>query len=449
MGSHGSRASIPSRWTDRFEQHWLGLLFAGSAVLVTVATIVKFVHEPFRIHDDSALFQHAGWYILQGATPYVDFWDLKPPLIYAVTTVLAFLSGGNMMVLHLLSIGVAVASVVGGVTLVGLLTYRLTAHEFASFVAGATMFVVPSLYGFPAAGLRPKYLALLFGGAGLLLAVTDRPALSGAAAATSAGFWQLGGPIAALVLAIGFQRGRSRGLARTIAGGAFVTAVVVAPFVAADATIPLFLETVLAPIYGVERYTVSGRLLDLVLTLGYGVLVIPLGVYGWVRGIALDWRRYWWVGAGGSLYSLQIFLEMQGAIELVLPLLFLSIGVGLVIATARTPRRRSIVAGTVALLAVASLYWVGGPVTPIKTEVEETHEAVSVSNYETLPEKPDEIESMQTIYWEKRQPESCHYRLGQKQREYAQRTGGSLTQAECGRWPFGDPPREWLTDRIR
>jgi len=47
-------------------------------------------------------------------TPYVDFFHVRPALIYAVTTVLAVLSGGNMAALHVLSVLVAVAAVGAG-----------------------------------------------------------------------------------------------------------------------------------------------------------------------------------------------------------------------------------------------------------------------------------------------------------------------------------------------
>ncbi|WP_336134175.1 DolP-mannose mannosyltransferase [Natronomonas amylolytica] len=431
---------------DRIDREWFRWLAVTAAAVLVVATVVQFALDPFEVNRDSALFQHAGWYITQGATPYVDFWDLKPPLIYAVTTVLAVLSGGNMAVLHVLGVSAAVGAVWSGVVLVGVLVHRLTDDGFAAVVAGLTMFVVPTVYAFPASGIRPKYFAFSFGAAALLLAVDDRPAASGAAAAASAGFWQLGGGLTLLVVAMGLQRGGWRTAGRTVAGGLIVAAAaVVAPFVAAGLAVPLFVEAVIAPVYGVEGYTLVGRLLAVVVEIGIaGVAFGAVGAYGWFRGLARDRERYWWVALGGLGYAGQIFLEMQGAIELILLFLFLAVGVGVLVAHAPTPDRRWRIVAVVAVLAVAGGYWAAGPVTPLKDELTETQAELDGPKYETLPPVPEGAPSMETIYWEKRQPEMCHYRFGKKQRAFMAQTGGDLTKSECGQWPFEEPPREWL-----
>lgn len=441
-----SMAESRSVWRGWIERRWLGLLVGFAIALLAWGTWEGFRTAPYYVSDDSALFQHAGWYITQGATPYVDFWDLKPPLIYGVTTVLALLAGGDMRLLHLLSVAVAIATVIAGVALVGLLTYRVTEDGFAGLVAGVATFALPSLYTYPFAGIRPKYFAFALGAAALLLAVSDRPAWSGAAGATAAGFWQLGAPIALLVVAMGYQRGGRRAAGRTVLGGVLVAAGVVLPFVAAGLAVPLFLETVLGSVYGVENYSVAGRLLGVVVELGYGALLLPLGAYGWARAIVDDPERYWWVGAGGVVYALQIFLEFQGAIELVLLVLFLAVGVGLLVARARTPSREAVVAGVVALIVAASLVWAVAPVTSARDSVTELQESQTVSSYETLPPEPDGAPSMQTIYWERRQPDICHYRLGHKQRWYAHKMGEPLDKPKCGQWPYDDPPAEWAVD---
>lgn len=446
---------IPQSKTELYEQidtHWFWVLLVGSAVLVTVVTAVLFARSPFYIHKDSALFQHAGWSILNGADLYVDIWDLKPPLIYFVTILLAALSFGNMAVLHVLSVIVAVGAIVAGVTLLGVLTHRLTGDGFASVVAGMTMFVLSSIYSFPFAGLRPKYLVFLCAVGALLLAVDNRPFSAGAVGAMAAGFWQLGAPIALLAVGIGFQRTGREGLVRTVGGGVTVTVLTVAPFVLQGHSIPLFVEVVLTPIYGVEGYTVVGRLLKFVIEIGYGVLVVPLAVYGWGLAVAEDYRKYWLVAAGGVLYLFQIFLEFQGAIELILMFVFLSLGVGLVVADRSLPSQRSLLAGCILVLVVTSGGWhlfaevSGTPNLPPRDAVENEYEQWNVPEYDSLPEDPEGWPSMQTIYWEKLQPEHCHYRLGNKQKYFEQITGGTLNKSTCGQWPFEQPPAQWLGD---
>ncbi|WP_254839044.1 DolP-mannose mannosyltransferase [Natronomonas marina] len=435
------------RLDEFLDRHWLSLLVATVVVVFAGATAGRFLLTPFAVNRDSALFQHAGWYVLQGATPYVDFFDVKPPLIYAVTAVLAALSGGNMAVLHLLSVAVGTAAVGAGVVLVGVLTHRLTGDGTAAYAAGVSLFVFPTVYAFPSLGIRPKYLAFCFGMGALVLAVDDRPGASGAAAAASAGFWQLGVLVAGLVVAVGYRRGGRRGAALAVAGGVAVAAAVVAPFVAAGLVVPLVVETVVAPVYAVERYTLAGRLLEAIVEVGVaGVALLVVGAYGWIRGLDRA-GRYWWVAVGGAAYALQALLEMQGAIELVFLFAFVGVGAGAVVAGRRSSDRRLRVLAVVILLAAANGYWAAGPVTPIKDEVEAAQESVGVSDYERLPERPADAPSMSTVYWEKRRPERCHYRFGKKQRYFAAETGGSLEKSRCGQWPFASPPREWLLER--
>ncbi|WP_136715152.1 DolP-mannose mannosyltransferase [Halorientalis salina] len=440
--------SIPRTHRDLYDwidTNWFQVLLVGATVVLTLATVFQFSRNPFYVNKDSALFQHAGWYIGQGADLYVDIWDLKPPLIYFVTTLLAFLSFGDMAVLHVMSVIVAVATMIGGITLVGVITHRLTEDGFASVVAGMSMLVVPSTFMFPYAGIRPKYFAFLCGAAALLLAIDDRPLYSGAAAALSAGFWQLGGILAFLVVAMGYDRGGRRGMGRTIAGGLVVTVLTVLPFVLTGRAIPLFVEVVLGPIYGVISYTIPGRLLKAVIELGYGIVLVPIGVYGWAHATVEDYSKYWWLALGGGLYLFQVFLEFQGAIEIILLLMFLAIGVGVLVSEAATPSRQAVLACLIVLLVVSTLYWNQGPVTPVRDAVEDEYEKWDIANYDSLPPDPEGWPSMQTIYWEKLKPEYCHYRLGHKQKFLEQETGGTLLKETCGQWPYDDPPLEWAT----
>ncbi len=437
------------RWSRGGDVHleWFQCLVTTATFLLLLAAIGCFLTEPWYISEDSALFQHAGWYILEGATPYVDFWDLKPPLIYAVTTGLAALSGGNMAVLHLLSILTASLAVIAGVAFVGLLTYQVTDHPIASLVAGLSVFLIPSLYTFPSAGIRPKYLAFAFGVGALVLAVDDRPAASGAASAIGAGFWQLAAPIAIIVTAMAWQRGRLAGVGRTIGGALIVAVLVVVPFVATGLAIPLFLETVLAPVYGVERYTVAGRFLQVIVECGPGLLAYPLGVFGWTLAVRRHAAAYWWLPAGGMVYTVGVFLEFQGALEAILLVPFVAIGIGVFIAEGPDWATGRSVGILVAVLAVTSLLWVGGALSPLSDPVERAYQAHEIRDQPALPPEPADMPPMEEIYWDQQRPEICHYRMSEKQRWYAVATGESLEAEHCGAWPFEAPPREWAIDR--
>lgn len=434
---------------DWISDNWWPLLVVGAVAVVALATLIQFALDPFYVNKDSALFQHGGWYLGQGATLYVDIWDLKPPLIFWLTSVLAVFSFGNMALLHVYGVLAAVAAVVGGIVFVGLTTHRLTDDGFASVAAAASMLVLTSVYTFPYAGIRPKYLAFLCGAAALYFAVEDRHLVSGVAAALATGFWHLAGLLAFLVVGMALQRAGVRAAARTVAGGLAVAALTVLPFALTGTAIPLFVEVVLAPVYGVERYTLLSRSLTTLVELGPGIFLVPVAAIGWVWAVRENWREYWWVAAGGTLYFLQVFLEFQGAIELVLFFVFVALGVGLLVANLSLPSRRSVLAGCLVFLVVTTMYWNQSPVTPVKDEIEHLENEHYVPNYEALPPDPPGSPTMQTIYWEKLQPELCHYRLGHKQKYFEMTTGGTLYKTECGQWPYDQEPLPWLVDSLR
>ena len=127
---------------------------------------------------------------------------------------------------------------------------------------------------------------------------------------------------------------------------------------------------------------------------------------------------------------------------------FLAVGVGIALTHAATPRRRSLIAVGVVLLVVTSAVWQVAAAPPLREELEAAYDEADVPNYESLPEDPEGWPSMQTIYWEQRTPEFCHYRLGLKQQYFEQQTGGSLYKTSCGQWPYDEPPAQWLRSEL-
>lgn len=447
----GVLSTVPRTRTDLhdwIETNWFPLLLGGAIALLAAGNAYQFLDNPWHVSSDSALFQHGGWYVTRGATPYVDFWDLKPPLIYAVTTLLALLSGGDMAVLHILSVLVASAAIVAGVTLVGVVNYRLTGNGVASVAAGWAVFVVTTLFTYPWAGIRPKYMALCFGALALLLAVENRSLASGAAAAATAGFWHLGAPLAVLVTAMSYVDGGRSGLQRTLTGGIAVTALVVFPFALTGSFVPLFVEVVLTPIYSAGSYSLVSRLLEPIYEIGWGVALFPVGVYGWFLTSDGDWSQYWWVAVGGVAYQMFFFFEMAGAIDAVLAVPFVALGVGAVVAETQAPSRRVLLLGVVVLLVASSLHWNEGATTPVRDELDDLQQSFGTVEYGPLAERPPDTPSMQTIYWEQRRPATCHYRMDKKQRAFVHLTDGTVQEPTCGRWPFDDPPLPWLVDVV-
>lgn len=65
--------------------------FIAAVVLLPLSPLVQ--QYPFR---DSGFFLYSGWRLLEGDTPYMDFWDHKPPLIYFLNTAGLALGGGSV-----------------------------------------------------------------------------------------------------------------------------------------------------------------------------------------------------------------------------------------------------------------------------------------------------------------------------------------------------------------
>lgn len=63
--------------------HWLGRVAAAGLLLAAAALNQSAVHWRDDIADDQ-LFAYHGWQLAQGARPYLDFWDNKPPGIFWV-----------------------------------------------------------------------------------------------------------------------------------------------------------------------------------------------------------------------------------------------------------------------------------------------------------------------------------------------------------------------------
>src|SRR6056297_3301947 len=179
-----------SRIETRFD--WLTVLGPCVAVLFVVG-FVRYLHGAWpAIATDPAFFQHTGWYVLEGGVPYVDVWDVNPPVPFGIAAALAALSGGNMLVLHGLGSTLTTLVAASSVLLVGWVAYLVTGNDTAAIAAGLTMFVVPELFSLAPEGVRAQFYALFFGVLALAMALRDRPFIAGAAAALSAGSWQSG-----------------------------------------------------------------------------------------------------------------------------------------------------------------------------------------------------------------------------------------------------------------
>lgn len=424
------------------ERRWL-FVVGGLATLVQALSVGRALTGPGKpaLNVDSALFQHAGWYVTRGAIPYIDIWDIKPPLVIETTTVLALLAGGDPFLLHLLSVAVMSVAAIGCSLLVSLLAHRLTGDGRAALLAGLTLLTVPGFYHLSAHGFRPKYFTLFFGLAALVLGLRNRPLPAGMAAAASAGYWQYGVIFAVLVVGLALEHRDRRALVRQLLGMALVTTVVLLPILTWGTLVPMLIEVLYVPLTSQSAQPLVQRLGKLVFYLAYALVPAALGVVG-LATAARQLPRHWWVYVGAAWGGFQILFDLDSAPDLYLFVVFLALGVALFAERAR-PRARQWLSVVIVGIVLLNALWVSGvvanPVGERTAEAErngfvenltETAESVDVSR----PGEPPRhgIPDVRTLYWNTRIPPSCHYRLSETERDWLAKTGLPYRDSTCG-----------------
>jgi len=430
---------------------------AAATVVLSAARVIVISDAPI-IDIDAAFFQHAGWYVTQGATPYVDIWDIKPPLTIWTTTVLAVLSFGSMSGLHMMSTMIIALAFVVIAVLVSDITHRMTGDARAGLAAGISILVFPGFHYLAVRGFRPKYLAIVLGLAAIQLQAHDRQVSSGASAAASAGFVQQGIVFPLLVAGMAAQeadRGRTERLGRTIGGMAAVTAVVVLPVLVTGAFDPM-LEQVVVPLGTSDRTPLLSIIGKGIVILGYAVVPVLVGVYGLIRAGVRDPAETWWVVVGGGLYGVQIFLlDFDAYPDLFFGLVFVAFGIGLAVDTTgdRSGEVIVVLVTTVALISVLLLGGIGIASHPVTTEepTQKTLPQVVISTVEATVfggeyhtsdateanaidgiDSPYGPERMRYLYWNKVKPDSCHYRLSGPEIKWIRKTSDSFMTKQCG-----------------
>lgn len=450
-----------------FREHWLGILLAVSVLSFALSFLTVFLSSsPPPVNGDAAHAQHLGWYITQGGIPYVDIWKAKPPVLFEFMAILGFLSGGNMWILHLITVLLTSAAGIGIVLLAGIIVHDRTGNPDASFLAGLAVLGFAGVHHLSASGFADKYFAVFFGLLSLYLFFRERFFLSGFAAAAGTGFWHLAVAIPVVVLGMAAQQRRKGVFYRALGGMVVLTFLSLLPVIVVwDAFVPMIVEVVLVPIYGgAEGSPLLLRIGKIGLLLGYASLLIVLGVLGVVWSVRKDWEQYWWASAVLGWFLIQIlFLDMDWYPDLIPVTAFAGIGVGLLYTRVRKDVWRQFLFLSVTMVTIVSVIGYGGfgvvtyPITspsyPINTDVSPGSQPLLPAAAVTLASKagipisidsagPSEVRksvapdtpSMVDMYWSKTIPESCRYRFGRMPQSWLDATNQSWGDP-CGRWP--------------
>lgn len=134
------------------------------AVLLVSALVARalFLGQPLLNVDDQ-FYLLVGDRVLQGALPYVDIWDRKPPLLFAVYAGIRLLGGDGVLQYQMVAIGFVVAT--------AFVTYRLALRltgETGARLAGVAYTWWTALCG-GATGQSPVFYNLLMAGAALMI----------------------------------------------------------------------------------------------------------------------------------------------------------------------------------------------------------------------------------------------------------------------------------------
>lgn len=429
------------------------------SMTVFTISIVRTVTEgyPYPLDSDAALFQHAGWYIINGATPYVDIWDIKPPLTFYTTILFAYLSLRNVVLLHFFSIIFTSLMGVYIVYLVGVITYEITEDTFSSLMAGISPLTVAGFHYLPSLGFRPKYFAIAFGLLGVLFQLRNKPLLSGIFAAGGAGFIQhaIIFAISSLLIAGKYEYKR---IVRTLGGMFLITILSIFPILVFGDIKTMLVEVIVAPVSTSEPTGVFEIVRNfgkgLVYT-GYSSIVIVVGILGIILGTVKQSSKYLWVSVGAIFSAIQIFiLDFDSYPDLFYGLVFISIGVGIAIdESSRKPR--AIAGGIVISVLLLSTLFLGGfglvtNETVYTQSLDDSLESSDtiihtlVTNMEDYfgaehMRSDDRARShsvttytpIQELYWAKQVPSSCHYRLSNAEQLWMEQRSESTDTKKC------------------
>ena len=375
---------------------------------VTIAGLIQFAvtfralrrPAPLVLDVDAALFQHAGWYILQGAIPYVHIWDPTPPLAFFIPLLLTLFTGGDVLTLHVLSLLLTGLVAVLTVLLIALLIASLTADRLAGILGGLLMYTFVYYYNHATLGFGFKHFTLFFGLLGLWLALRRHPFLSGMAVAASALIWLPSAIFILLGLGMVYTGCGRRQSLLAAAGISLTAAVVLAPIAYWEA-LQLMLGQMFAPLVVSEDLAFIMRFKKAAYFLEVGALFLIAAVFMVVQIFTRRQWHLWWVVAGTSYFTVQIlFLDFDNFPDLYSIMAFSSVLFGLFVARTSGQTRHVLAVCVLATILIAPLVHYGLGMSDPNAEIPETR----VVEGRVVP-------SMQTIYWQKIKPETCHYRL--------------------------------------
>ena len=153
-----TETSLPRKNTSEI------FVWSALAVILLVVTVARLNLLSIPFERDEGSYLYTGQLILDGKTPYVDFYEMKPPGIFYCYALVALVFGASVEGLHL----AAMLANLGTILLLFFLARRL--FDGASAVAAAAAYAVLAL-GVSVSGFtgQSEHFVALFAAAGLLV----------------------------------------------------------------------------------------------------------------------------------------------------------------------------------------------------------------------------------------------------------------------------------------
>jgi hypothetical protein len=380
-----------------YDKHQLSFTTAAAGLgVIYVLTFSLFRHLFIQLIPARLAFEYGGWAIANGAIPYIDIWDPRPPLNYLIPTILTPFSLNNLDVLHSLNISIVVFSYITIVGLIYLLVREITSCKMCSTIAALTFVSIPLFYIYAFGGWSSYHIATAFGLGSIYSAYRDRTFLTGLLGGFSAATYQAASLF--LLIGVGIVIASNIKKVRTTLIG-LITAVifVLAPVgliggiqsleaaVVFSGIFPLLLET--------GDTSALQRLYQIVRIFGY--VSIPIGI---VFSTYIS-RREWeadlegkWVLLGMGTYGLyNLFYEFEGGQGIFMFSVFVALAIGVVVSEIDLdfPKFTHIILALLVLTTILSPIWGFG--TSLNTDVK---------YYQQPNDAPlrDELEVIQKIF---------------------------------------------------
>ncbi|WP_239638769.1 MULTISPECIES: DolP-mannose mannosyltransferase [unclassified Haloferax] len=429
--------------------------------LISVVRVVLNGNWPIT-SPDTAMFQHIGWMVFSGKRYYIDAWDPKPPLTLELATIIAYISNGDPHLQHTLSV---VSTIVAGILLTYLISHitsEITGNQFAGLLSGIVFITFPVIHYSPVFGYEPKYFVFLFGLGSIYLSRKPKPILSGAAAVASAGMWQFA--IIFPIISFGIiSRQKSKELIfKYVFGATIITFFSLLPIYLQGGIVAMTVEVIIAPLYAGETQSFLYRLVKGVTHLKLMIPIALLGMAGVLLGFLDDIRERWWVVGLLLWFCIQIFiLDYDGADDLFLGIILVSIGIGFVFEKLSTKYESERINSIVTAVVVCMLIWqvvtlggVGVITNPYSYSGDNPDQAILESGIQQFAHLsgyteytiggsppgeqynvksrygPDKIEE---LFFTSTIPSTCHYRLSGMELEWMTLTEQSFTEKKCGK----------------